>query len=149
VFPRGPLGTPCTVAVVAHPPSAEDARSYQPDPSSARAAREFARETLRARGALDDRVAEVLVAELVGNAIRHARTEFEVRIVTAADHVRVEVEDADPDSDPAVVDLRERPGFGLRLVDGMAQRWGVDHREGGKVVWFELGRATSLVDAPP
>jgi anti-sigma regulatory factor (Ser/Thr protein kinase) len=146
---REPLGTPCIVAIVAHPPSAEDARSYRPDPSSARAAREFVRETLRSRGALDDRVVEVLVAELVGNAIRHARTEFEVRIVTAADHVRVEVEDADPGSDPAVVDLSERPGFGLRLVEGLAQRWGVDHRDATKVVWFELPRAAALAAGAP
>lgn len=98
------------------------------------------REALRSRGALDDRVVEVLVAELVGNAIRHARTDFEVRVVTAPDHVRVEVEDADRDSDAAVVDLRERPGFGLRLVEGMARRWGVDRHAATKVVWFELPR---------
>ncbi len=132
------VGTSCAVAIVAHPPSAGDARTYRPDRSSARAAREFVRETLAARGAHDDRVAEILVAELVGNAIRHARTEFEVRVMTAPDHVRVEVEDADRDSDPILVDARERPGFGLRLVDGMAQRWGVDRHDRSKVVWFEL-----------
>ena len=34
----------------------------------------------------------------------------------------------------------DRPG--LRLLDRLAKRWGVDavRRTGGKVVWFEVGR---------
>ena len=35
----------------------------------------------------------------------------------------------------------EPGGYGLRLVDALAHRWGVDHPNGATRVWFELERA--------
>jgi hypothetical protein len=55
--------------------------------------------------------------------------------------VRVEVGDLGPGFDPGPRDLdRESPsGWGLYLVDQLADRWGVT-RAGGTRVWFEIDR---------
>lgn len=84
---------------------------------------------------------ELLVSELVGNAVRHtgART-FGLRIDRRRGWVRVEVRDpsrALPCLVPVVRDLDES-GRGLFLVDTMSDRWGVDLLPRGKTTWFEL-----------
>jgi anti-sigma regulatory factor (Ser/Thr protein kinase) len=84
---------------------------------------------------------ELLVSELVGNAVRHtgART-FGLRISRRRGWVRVEVRDpsrALPCLVPIVRPLDES-GRGLMLVDMLADRWGVDLLPRGKTTWFEL-----------
>ena len=83
----------------------------------------------------------LLATELVTNAVRHAGPDERGRVVLLArlepDFVRVEVHDAGPSFDPAV--RHTAKGFGLRLVDALSTRWGVD-RERGNRVWFELDR---------
>jgi len=86
--------------------------------------------------------AELLVDELVGNAMRHARgagVDVTVRTMGHDDVVRVEVSDRDPDFS---IDFTRPPDapprFGLRIVDSLAKRWGVEPGAFGKVVWFEL-----------
>jgi integral membrane sensor domain MASE1/anti-sigma regulatory factor (Ser/Thr protein kinase) len=87
----------------------------------------------------------LLVSELVTNSIRHARTPASASVDLLAtvlgDHVRVEVGDLGPGFDPGPRDLdRESPsGWGLYLVDQLADRWGVT-RAGGTRVWFEIDR---------
>lgn len=87
---------------------------------------------------------ELVVSELVTNAIRHAGTEggtVQVRISLRDDSVLAEVRDAGPG-----FDAPEHPsphgissGFGLFLVDRLAERWGVS--AGGPTrVWAELRR---------
>ena len=83
----------------------------------------------------------LLVSELVTNSVRHAGTEGD-RIVLAArlasDHVRIEVRDRGPGFD---ADVRHRAnGFGLRMLDMLASRWGVDSDDRGTRVWFEIDR---------
>jgi anti-sigma regulatory factor (Ser/Thr protein kinase) len=88
----------------------------------------------------------LLISELVNNAVRHggagdaALIELELR--ATADGVGVEVTDPGPGFAPR---RRERPleepgGWGLVLVDQMADRWGVTH-DGRTHVWFELHAA--------
>jgi anti-sigma regulatory factor (Ser/Thr protein kinase) len=91
-------------------------------------------------GSLCD-TAELLVSELVGNAIRHAgaRT-FGLRMAKRRGWVRAEVRDpsrALPCLVPIVRDL-DVSGRGLFLVDKLADRWGVDLLPRGKITWFEL-----------
>jgi anti-sigma regulatory factor (Ser/Thr protein kinase) len=86
-------------------------------------------------------VGELLVSELVGNAVRHtgART-FGLRMGRRRGWVRVEVRDpsrALPCLVPIVRDLDES-GRGLFLVDRLSDRWGVDLLPRGKTTWFEL-----------
>ena len=89
----------------------------------------------------------LLISELVTNGVRHADSDVVVRIAVGADTIRIEVNDRSP----ALPVLRTpRPsdpgGRGLRIVDELALRWGVQPRRTGKCVWFELARtAESLV----
>jgi hypothetical protein len=98
-------------------------------------------------------VTELLISELVTNAVCHARTtagqvtEVTVRVTGCSELVRVEVYDQDPDPLPptpllpaGLDDLREG-GMGLRLVAELATAWGSKLVGPGKMVWFEVGRA--------
>jgi anti-sigma regulatory factor (Ser/Thr protein kinase) len=84
----------------------------------------------------------LLVSEVVTNAIRHAGMAEDDRIVLAArltdDFARIEVRDGGPGFDP---DIRHgAPGYGLRMLDMVASRWGVDRGDAGTRVWFEVDR---------
>ena len=84
----------------------------------------------------------LLVSELVSNSVRHAGLGPDDRIVFAArltdDFARVEIRDGGRGFDP---DIRHQAqGFGLRLVDTLASRWGVDSDSDGTRVWFEVDR---------
>lgn len=84
---------------------------------------------------------ELLVSELVGNAVRHtgART-FGLKMSRRRGWVRVEVRDPSrslPCLVPIVRELDES-GRGLMLVDLLSDRWGVDLLPRGKTTWFEL-----------
>jgi anti-sigma regulatory factor (Ser/Thr protein kinase) len=108
-----------------------------------RRARRFVRKTLLRWGRPDlVRDAELLVDELVANAMLHAHgSGVDVTVRAEGDIVRVEVADPDPDF---TIDFRRSadapPRLGLRIVDSVADRWGVEPSEHGKVVWFELDR---------
>jgi anti-sigma regulatory factor (Ser/Thr protein kinase) len=115
------------------------------DPDSAAEAR-------RALGEVSDHLtprrledAQLLVSELVTNAIRHAGLDeadtIKLVVETGDRALRIEVCDtgrgfelSEPEPDPA------RPsGWGLYLVRELSDRWGVD-RGGQTRVWFELDR---------
>jgi len=93
--------------------------------------------------------AELLVSELVTNSVRHAglpddaSIEFSVR--ASQDVLMVEVADAGqgfdhtvPPRPRAVADAPDSSGWGLFLVDRIADRWGAVQMEGETRVWFEL-----------
>lgn len=118
--------------------------------ASVRRARHSVRGTLTVWGlsALADD-AELVVGELVTNAVRHCHVDggqIETRCIPLprAAGVRLEVHDADAYSVPA---LRapvpdDTGGRGLQLVDAVTRHmWGVRTREGapGKLVWAHLG----------
>ena len=83
---------------------------------------------------------ELLVSELVTNAVIHAHSGAVVSMEGDHDLVRVSVRD-DSRAAPALRDCgpEEIAGRGLQLVNCIAQRWGVNTVSGGKSVWFELG----------
>ena len=84
---------------------------------------------------------ELLITELVTNGVQHAVSDVDVRIAVGATTVRVEVGDCSP-TEPVVRTalLNDTDGRGMRIVDQVASRWGVDVRRTGKCVWFELPR---------
>jgi anti-sigma regulatory factor (Ser/Thr protein kinase) len=92
--------------------------------------------------ALDPRLREdagLMVSELVTNALRHGRGPVTLRLTADSDGVRVEV--ADRGSGPVLVNAAPgaEGGWGLRLVDRLADAWGVE--QGSTVVWFWLGHS--------
>lgn len=108
-------------------------------PALARAALDSCHELCPARRA----TAELLVSELVTNSVKYgAEDSVRVEVSRHDDTLHVEVSDDGPGLVPK---LRSKPatdvgGWGLHLVDCLADRWGV--REGTARVWFELGVAT-------
>jgi anti-sigma regulatory factor (Ser/Thr protein kinase) len=109
----------------------------------------------QARHALDDLSQEVtpdvldqirlLVSELVTNSVRHAGLETADRIGVRvkADHRRVRVEVSDPgpgfSEDQPLPSIYQDSGWGLYLVEQIADRWGIDKgRETS--VWFEIDK---------
>ena len=87
----------------------------------------------------------LLVSELVTNSVRHANTPgsaaVELRMTASSERVRVEVSDRGPGFDAIVQEPERdsRSGWGLYLVDQLADRWGV--RDGHRTaVWFEIDR---------
>ncbi|HSM01968.1 MAG TPA: ATP-binding protein [Acidimicrobiia bacterium] len=86
----------------------------------------------------------LLVSELVTNSVRHAGLNGSDRIGLVVDidgeTVRVEVRDPGPGFEPR--SLSPKPhhgsGWGLHLVQLLADRWGVDTTDAETVTWFEL-----------
>lgn len=85
--------------------------------------------------------AELLVSELVTNAMLHGGSPQPAVCVLCGDST-VHIDVRDPSPVPLVraakVDPMTPGGFGLGIVASIASRWGVEHGERGKAVWFEL-----------
>lgn len=121
-------------------------------PAAARAALDAAVTSPIAERAFE--TARLLITELVTNSIRHAvmphDSTIRLEIDTDDRLLRVEVHDAGRE----ITDLRptERPiggGYGLRLVDQLADRWGSDQGDQGTCVWFELSLSPVSTDSWP
>jgi anti-sigma regulatory factor (Ser/Thr protein kinase) len=87
---------------------------------------------------------ELLVSELVTNVVLHAADSSPPRATTtvwlATDRVRVDVQDRGSGFRPRVQrDAERESGWGLQLVDELADSWGVVPGS-GSWVWFELNR---------
>jgi len=114
-----------------------------PVPESAAKARTFVQQTLHewgCRETVDD--ARVVVTELVSNVVRHARTELalDVELDVVGDRVRIDVVDHAADGEVAVQGGNATLGLGgrgLRLVNQLSERWGVERHRDGKCVWAE------------
>jgi anti-sigma regulatory factor (Ser/Thr protein kinase) len=87
----------------------------------------------------------LLASELVTNSIRHSGAPndrpIEFAVSTSPDVVRIEVLDGGTWRPPRP-DPDGTSGWGLYLVDRLADRWGVEHN-GGTCAWFEIDRAAS------
>ncbi|MET8939765.1 ATP-binding protein [Streptomyces rubiginosohelvolus] len=85
--------------------------------------------------------AELLVSELVTNALIHTRHGAVVTATATAARLRVEVQDFASEDLPAPYVPNADDGThgrGLILVRSLADAWGVEAQALGKVVWFEL-----------
>jgi anti-sigma regulatory factor (Ser/Thr protein kinase) len=87
----------------------------------------------------------LLVSEVVSNAVRHSaadrRKPVELLATFGEKAIRVTVTDAGAGFTPQPRDpARTHDGYGLYLLEKVAERWGVESR-GDTKVWFELARA--------
>ncbi|MFG2696980.1 SpoIIE family protein phosphatase [Kitasatospora sp. NPDC051984] len=117
------------------------------EPTAVSRARRLVRHTLADWGveALTD-TAELLVSELVTNAVRYASAPIGVRL-TLGEVLLVEISDPLPDPPrERHASAGDEGGRGLELVRRLALRWGTRAEGLGKVVWFEL--ADSDVQPP-
>ncbi|RKT06656.1 serine phosphatase RsbU (regulator of sigma subunit) [Streptomyces sp. 3211.6] len=110
-----------------------------PEETAPGRARRFARRALARWGLeeLSDSL-ELLVSEVVTNAVRYAERPVTLRLLRT-DVLRCEVGDDSPQL-PRQRRARETDegGRGLFLVNRLARRWGATRLSSGKVVWFEL-----------
>ena len=110
-----------------------------PRAQTAGQARRLARRAL-ARWGLEELTdpVELLVSEVVTNAVRYAERPITLRLLRT-DTLRCEVGDDVPQL-PRLRQARatDEGGRGLYLVNRLARRWGATRLSTGKVVWFEL-----------
>jgi serine phosphatase RsbU (regulator of sigma subunit)/PAS domain-containing protein/anti-sigma regulatory factor (Ser/Thr protein kinase) len=108
------------------------------DPRAAGQAREHVREQLAA-WELDDlaMTTELIVSELVGNVVRHAKGPVRLRLLRSASLI-CEVSDGSLTT-PRMRRASETDegGRGLQLVAALSQRWGTRYTAAGKCIWTE------------
>ena len=86
----------------------------------------------------------LLVTELVTNAVRHAgagpERPLQLELLHSPGWVAVAVADDGPGYTwrPTPKTGSESGGWGLFLVDQLADRWGVERATSGTRVWFEI-----------
>jgi anti-sigma regulatory factor (Ser/Thr protein kinase) len=87
--------------------------------------------------------AQLLVSEIVGNAVRYGRPDITLRVRLQPPGIGVEVIDTGeglPEVPGEPPPPTQASGRGLLIVDALATAWGVSPTEPppGKVVWFDL-----------
>ncbi|MFF8673644.1 SpoIIE family protein phosphatase [Streptomyces sp. NPDC015242] len=110
------------------------------DPAEAGRARAVVREQLHDWGLAGLAApAELLVSELVTNAVRHSHARPVALRLVRGDTLLCEVEDDDHEL-PTLLSARplDDRGRGLRVVSTLAREWGTSRTGTGKTVWFEL-----------
>ncbi|MEV0111647.1 SpoIIE family protein phosphatase [Streptomyces sp. NPDC050844] len=116
----------------------------EPEDATPSRARRLARSALERWGLeeLTDSV-ELLVSEVVTNAVRYASRPVTLRLLRT-DVLRCEVGDDVPQL-PRLRQARatDEGGRGLYLVNRLARRWGATRLSTGKVVWFELNHGSN------
>jgi anti-sigma regulatory factor (Ser/Thr protein kinase) len=107
--------------------------------TSARLARELVRSNLAGFDVTMIEVAELLVSELVTNAVAHAQSAPTMRIDVSRQGIKVAVHDDAPGPVTVQDAADDAPGGrGLLLVDSLAASWGWAPTDMGKRVWFTL-----------
>jgi anti-sigma regulatory factor (Ser/Thr protein kinase) len=126
--------------------------TFAPKGTSVRAARSVLAEPLK-RWNLEDLIptTELLVSELVTNAVRYSRGDVTLRLVNERALVCEVL-----DNSGALPRLRQASGDdengrGLQVVRQLSHRWGARRTATGKVVWCEqqLPGAGLMDDIPP
>jgi PAS domain S-box-containing protein len=121
-------------------------RRLRAHPSSVAIARRLVRDTLTL-ARRDDlvEVAQLLVSEVVTNALVHAGTPIDLQAAVGAAGLRVEVTDGNTQTPVRrSFGAMAGTGRGLRLLEQLVDRWGILTYEDGKTVWFELSSGEGL-----
>ena len=79
--------------------------------------------------------ARSIVTELVTNAVQHGRPPIQVKLERKASSYMLEVADGGIERARRAARFRQ-PGWGLRIVDAIAESWGTG--EDGSRVWCEI-----------
>ena len=88
----------------------------------------------------------LLASELVNNSVVHGRASeedvIEIEVRATPDGVWAQISDSGPGFAPRgrTAEIEEPGGWGLVLVERVAERWGVERAERTSV-WFELAAA--------
>jgi anti-anti-sigma regulatory factor/anti-sigma regulatory factor (Ser/Thr protein kinase) len=116
-------------------------RRLSPSPGAAALARSTVAAACEAWGLADlvDR-AEIIVTELVSNAIVHARTEMELVVGRREGSLNISLGDGCVDPPRRLPDdqVDATGGRGLILIEALATTWGFLPTRDGKVVWATL-----------
>ncbi len=131
---------------------AENVASWalEPEPRAAGQARRLLRPVLESWGLAHlSPVTELLATELIGNSVRFASRPIGLRLLYT-DTLTCEVHD---DSHtlpvPRTVHGLNESGRGLSIISTLAQRWGTNRTDTGKIVWFELDPESPAGDDRP
>ncbi|WP_249667348.1 SpoIIE family protein phosphatase [Cellulomonas fengjieae] len=94
--------------------------------------------TCHAWGIEDAANAELVVSELVANAVLHGFGHVSLQLYDTGDGLRIEVEDGNP-APPVTTDGHPGRvgGFGMQIVERLAD-WGWRQSRGGKLVWAKV-----------
>jgi anti-sigma regulatory factor (Ser/Thr protein kinase) len=125
--------------MASHPPRSRSTE-LRAGPRTAAEARWFLAEAMDVFGVEVDRdTAHLLTSELVSNAARHGKEPIDVT-VSVDEGLRVSVLDRGSGFDPDRLgsEPSSEGGWGLRIVQDLASEWGVDRRDDGTEVWFQL-----------
>ena len=114
-----------------------------PGPRSVHQARTEAQTVCARRGFDAERCAAValVVSELVGNAVRHARAPVHLDLTLDGADLLIVVQDSDehpPDPRATCPPADRESGRGMFLVEQMSRCWGWQPLPGGKQVWARL-----------
>jgi anti-sigma regulatory factor (Ser/Thr protein kinase) len=88
--------------------------------------------------------AMLLTSELVTNAVIHAATPLILDLAVVDGVLHVQVEDGDSRTPVLLTDSGSHGGYGLHIVERLADSWGTAPRDNGKAVWFELSLRASV-----
>lgn len=112
------------------------------DSRSIARARRHVGQMLAENGAPDELVgdAQLVVSELVTNAIIHAHPPVALDVALTPDGVRIAVTDHHPGALPELIEpaSSSTDGRGMLIVERLSSRWGVSPSDDCKVVWAEL-----------
>ncbi|PWI12968.1 hypothetical protein DI272_01565 [Streptomyces sp. Act143] len=130
-----------TLVAVRTPAHRSTSTALPPEPESASRARRFTARTLAnwSSPATVTETAELIVTELVTNAIRHTKGDFLLALHLDGIELTIEVGDhkrAEPR--PRTTGLLDENGRGLLLISALTERWGTTPHSGGKSVWCTL-----------
>ncbi|WP_326522454.1 ATP-binding SpoIIE family protein phosphatase [Cellulomonas alba] len=112
--------------------------SLPSEPASIGRARHAVLRTCEAWGLGNAANAELVVSELVANAVLHGYGHVSLQLDETGDGLRIEVEDANP-APPVTTDGHPGRvgGFGMQIVERLAD-WGWRPSPAGKVVWARV-----------
>jgi anti-sigma regulatory factor (Ser/Thr protein kinase) len=113
--------------------------SLPADARSVAAARRLLRTALDGHRSAAVEDALLMISELVTNAVRHAQDVVLVLVTIHHDTLRVDVSDNNPTMPVAPEpEHHATRGRGLRIVQALADRWGIAPTADGKTIWFEI-----------
>jgi anti-sigma regulatory factor (Ser/Thr protein kinase) len=119
-------------------------QTFERDDREIARARDSVAHTLRSWGAtVEVPVLQLLVSELITNALVHGAGRIEVVLLGDARRVRLEVANGGgATTAPRLVDRRDAAGgWGLQMVDQLSDSWGVEQDDQSTRVWTEVRRS--------
>jgi anti-sigma regulatory factor (Ser/Thr protein kinase) len=112
---------------------------FSSERSSVPAARRFATSALAQLPDETLQAVELMVSELTTNSIRHVNSAFELTIETTSREIKVIVTDRGGGTPQMrIAGPEDVSGRGLRIVDLLSDRWGVDKQGERTRVWFTV-----------